>query len=78
MTSYSISVRLQRTTLEEAYVSVPVTGALMQEEPGEDGSYSIDTEKFVAAAIELQGGADWVPEEQQVGLHPIQQAPDNA
>ncbi|MEV6756910.1 hypothetical protein [Streptomyces sp. NPDC051214] len=78
MTSYSISVRLQRTTLEEAYVSVPVTEALMREEPGEDGSYGLDTDKFVAAAIELQGGADWVPEEQRVTLHPIQQAPDTA
>ncbi|MGW0908669.1 hypothetical protein [Streptomyces sp. NPDC002853] len=78
MTSYSISVRLQRTTVEEAYVSVPVTDALMQEERAEDGSYRLDTQKFVAAAIELQGGADWAPEDQQVALHPIQQAPDNA
>lgn len=76
MASYSISVRLQRTTVEEAYVSVPVTGALMQEGPSEDGSYRLDTEKFVAAATELGRGADWLPEDQQVALHPIQQAPD--
>lgn len=78
MESYSISVRLQRTTVEEAYVSVPVTGAVMQEEPAEDGSRRLDTEKFVAAAIELGGGAEWLPEHQQVVLHPIQQAPADA
>ncbi|MFI6088439.1 hypothetical protein [Streptomyces sp. NPDC051218] len=77
MTSYSISVRLQRTTVEEAYVSVPVSDAVMQDERAEDGSYRLDTEKFVAAAIELGGGAAWLPEHQQVALHPIQQAPDD-
>lgn len=78
MTSYSISFRLQRTTVEETYVSVPVTDALLREEPAEDGSFRIDTEKFVAAAIELGSGADWLPENQQVVPHPIQKAPDNA
>ncbi|MEV0522003.1 hypothetical protein AB0I66_01155 [Streptomyces sp. NPDC050439] len=75
MTTYSISVRLQRTTVEEAYVSVPVTDAVMQQEPAENGSSRLDKEKFVAAAIELGGEAEWLPEQQQVALHPIQQAP---
>jgi hypothetical protein len=77
MTSHSISVRLQRTTVEESYVSVPVTDAVMQEEPTEDGSYRLDTDKLFAAAIELGNGADWLPEDQQVVLHPVQKAPDN-
>ena len=77
MTSYSISVRLQRTTVEESYVSVPVTDAVMQEEPAEDGSYRIDTEKLFAAAVELGSEADWLSEEQRVVVHPIQKAPDS-
>ncbi|MFC9330675.1 hypothetical protein [Kitasatospora sp. NPDC057015] len=76
MTSYSISVRLQRTTVEEAYVSVPVTDAVMQEEPAEDGSHRLDTQALFAAAVELGRGADWLPEGRQVEVHPVQKAPD--
>ena len=76
MENYSISVRLQRTTVEEAYVAVPVTRAVMQDEPGEDGSYRLDGKKIFAAAVELGGAADWLPEDQQVVVHPIQKAPD--
>ncbi|MFC9817347.1 hypothetical protein ACFVJM_35445 [Streptomyces virginiae] len=80
MTSYSISVRLQRTTVEEAYVSVPVTDAVMQREPADDGSWSyrLDTDKLFAAAVELGNEADWLSEGQQTVVHPIQKAPDRA
>ncbi|MEU4119089.1 hypothetical protein AB0F71_31925 [Kitasatospora sp. NPDC028055] len=75
MTGYSISVRLRRTTVEESYVSVPVTDAVMQEEPAEDESYGLDTDKLFAVAVELGRGAEWLPEEHQV--HPVQKAPDD-
>ncbi len=77
MTSYSVSFRLRRTVVEERYVSVPITDAVMQAEPDEDGAYHVDTGKLVAAAIQLgQDDTDWLPEEREVTLHPIQQAPD--
>ena len=75
MSSYSISVRLQRTTVEEAYVSVPVTDVVMRE-PDEDGTVRLDPQKVFAAAVELGAEADWLAEERQVGVHPVQKAPD--
>ncbi|WP_329547700.1 hypothetical protein OG548_29910 [Streptomyces sp. NBC_01356] len=78
MATYSISVRLKRATVEERYVSVPVTEAMMQAQPDEDGSYHLDPEKIVAAAIELgQDDTDWLPEDREITIHPIQKAPDD-
>ncbi|MER7278752.1 hypothetical protein ABT369_30355 [Dactylosporangium sp. NPDC000244] len=74
--SYSIAVRLQRTTTEETYLSVPVDGAIMQDEPADDGNYRIDPGKLWAEAIRLAGeSAAWTVEDRQVAPHPIQQAP---
>jgi hypothetical protein len=74
--THSISVRLQRTTTEEAYLSIPVDGAIMQEEPVADGSFRIDPDKLWAEAIRLaKQSAEWVVEDSQVAPHPIQQAP---
>ena len=70
----SISVRLQRTTTEETYLSVPVDAAIMQ--PAPDGSYRIDPGKLWAQAIRLaEQSADWTVEDRQVRAHPIQKAP---
>ncbi|MFG2692974.1 hypothetical protein [Kitasatospora sp. NPDC048407] len=77
MTSYSISVRLRRTTVEEAYVSVPVTDAVMQDEPDADGSQHLDAAKVFAVALELGASAEWLPEDGRVVVHPIQKAPDH-
>ncbi|MER6208798.1 hypothetical protein ACWDG9_26245 [Streptomyces sp. NPDC001073] len=78
MESYSVSVRLQRTTVEERYVSVPVTDAVMRAEPDPDGSRRLDADKLLAAAIELgRDDTDWLPEEREVTIHPIQKAPDD-
>ncbi|NEB79530.1 hypothetical protein G3I40_30570 [Streptomyces sp. SID14478] len=78
MATYSISIRLQRTSVEERYVSVPVTDAVMRTEPNADGTYGLDTEKLLAAAIELgQDDADWSSEAREVTIHPIQKAPDD-
>ena len=74
--SYSISVRLRRTTTEEAYLSVPVDGAIMQDQPTVDGSYRIDPEKLWAEAIRLaEASGDWMTEAREVSPHPIQKAP---
>jgi len=76
MATYSVSFRLRRTVVEERYVSVPITDAVMQAQPDEDGAYHVDTGKLVAAAIRLgQDDAGWLPEEREITLHPIQQAP---
>ena len=74
--TYSISVRLQRTTTEEAYLSVPVDEAIMQDEPAADGNYRIDPGKLWAAAIRLaEHSTNWTIEDQQVNPHPVQKAP---
>lgn len=74
--TYSISVRLQRTTNEETYLSVPVDAAIMQDEAVPDGSYRIDPGKLWAQAIRLaEQSADWSVEDRQVRAHPIQKAP---
>lgn len=74
--TYSISVRLQRTTTEETYLSVPVDEAIMQDEPAADGSYRIDPDKLWAEAIRsAEESADWTIEDRRVTPHPIQKAP---
>jgi hypothetical protein len=78
MNTFSISVRLQRITTEEYYVSVPVTGAVMADQPDADGNYHLDSAKVFDAAVELgrSASAEWVLESQEVLSHPIQKAPD--
>jgi hypothetical protein len=74
--SYSISVRVQRVTTEDAYVQVPVNSTVMNVEPEPDGTYHLDTEKVWAEAVRL--GVEvtrWRLESQDVTVHPVQQAP---
>jgi hypothetical protein len=74
--TYSISVRLQRITTEETYLSVPVDEAIMQDEVAADGNHRIDPAKLWAEATRLaEQSADWTTEDRQVIPHPIQQAP---
>jgi hypothetical protein len=74
--TYSISVRLQRITTEDAYLSVLVNEAIMHDEPAADGRYRIDPGKLWAEAIRLaEQSSDWTIEDRQVTPHPIQQAP---
>jgi hypothetical protein len=78
MTSYSVSVRLQRLTTEECYVSVPVTQAVMQDQPDSDGVFHLDGNKVFEVAIQIgQESGTWTSEDQQVDAHPIQKAPDH-
>lgn len=74
--TYSISVRLRRTTTEEGYVSVPVTEDLMQAEAAPDGTRFLDGEKVLAAALNLTPPNGWLPETSEVEVHPIQKEPD--
>ena len=73
--AYSVSFRLQRTTVESAFVSVPLTADLIVEQP--DGTGRIDVSKMVQRAIEMGQAPDvaWQPESQQVQPHPIQTPP---
>jgi hypothetical protein len=73
--TYSVSFRLQRTTTEFAFVSVPVTADLMIEQP--DGTGRIDVAKMVQRAVEMgqAAGVSWHVEERQVQPHPIQTPP---
>ncbi len=50
--SHSVSVRLQRVTIETAHVSVPVTPELWKENADEPGTQKIDVEKLMQAAID--------------------------
>jgi hypothetical protein len=69
--SYSVSFRLQRVTTETAFVSVPITPAVI------DGD-KLDVEKLTRAAVELGKHplTRWELEEDAVVTpHPIQMPP---
>ncbi len=71
----SISIRLQRTTTEFAFVSVPVAAELLRTQA--DGTARLDAAALAKRAIEL-GEAEsvaWHPEGTALALHPIQVAP---
>jgi hypothetical protein len=76
MTSYSVSVRLQRVTVEYSYVSVPISTDIVNEQT--DGTARIDTTKLFQRATEIGESADlvWHQENVSVQLHPVQKAPE--
>lgn len=84
MPTYSISFRIQRTTVEYAYVSVPVTADVMiLQEDGEvqldeAGTARLDVDKAVQKAVELGEAPElrWHLEKQNIQMHPIQKAPE--
>jgi hypothetical protein len=71
----SVSICLQRTTLEEAFVSVPVTADLIVLQPDETGR--LDVPKLWERAMVMGQNSDvvWRIESQQVKAHPIQKPP---
>ncbi len=73
---YSVSWRLRRTTVEYAYVSVPVADGMVR--PDEHGVNRIDTKAMSRRAIELGCRSEivWYREEQNVELHPLQKTPE--
>ena len=72
--TYCISLRLRRTTVEDAYVNVPLTEAITK--LVEDGSRRIDTDAFAREGIRLGQDArvQWQVEAATVECHPVQQA----
>ena len=64
----SIQVRLQRTTVEYAYVSIEVTPELITESNNLNGEKVFDLALECCSLPEIQ----WYPEKQTLELHPIQ------
>jgi hypothetical protein len=76
METYSVALRLQRVTVEYAYVSVPVTSDIVTEH--EDGTARIDPTKLVQQAVEIgsASGVKWHQESVDVQPHPMQKPPE--
>ena len=72
-TTVSLSLRLRRTTYEDAYVTVPVSETIAK--VNEDGTLGIHVEAFLAEAIRLSNDprVQWKLEERQTEPHPVQQ-----
>src|SRR5689334_1652745 len=71
--TYSVMLRVQRVTYEDAYVAVPVTAAILT--TNVDGTVSIDSGAFVAEAIRMSHDprVEWIVESSHLEPHPIQQ-----
>lgn len=82
--TYSISLRLRRTTVEYAYVSVLVTDENMQtDDEGNvvldgQGHARLDPEKMVLQATEIarRPTVTWYRESEHIEPHPVQKAPE--
>jgi hypothetical protein len=70
--TYSLALRVRRVTYEDAYVSVTVTNDILRK--GDDGTFGIDFEAFVAEAIRISHdpNVEWEIETSQIEPHPIQ------
>ena len=72
--SDSVALRIRRVTVEDAYIAVPVTDALIRYQA--DGTGRIDPEALMAEGVRI--GADprveWAPESTTIEPHPVQQA----
>ena len=70
--TYSVQLRLRRVTHEDAYVSVLIDEKVLQLQ--EDGTSTIDFEKFVTEALRISAapGVDWQVESIQRDAHPTQ------
>lgn len=70
--TYSIALRVRRITVEDAYVAVPVTDAIMKSK--DDGTSTIDFEAFVTEAIRISNAprVDWRMESSHSEAHPEQ------
>ena len=70
--SYSIALRLRRTTQEYAFFRVPVTSEIVDEQP--DGSGKINFEKMTQVALKMGelDGVYWYVEGRDIEVHPIQ------
>lgn len=73
--TYSVSFRLQKTTTEFAFVSVPVTAELLL--PQDDGTARLNGSALAQRAIAMgqEPGVKWHQEGSAVELHPVQMPP---
>ena len=73
MNTFSIALRLRRVVYEDAYVTVPITHAMMKSQP--DGSTGIDMDAFLAEGIRIgqDRHIEWCIESSNLEAHPIQQ-----
>lgn len=69
---FSIQLRVRRVIHEDAYIAVPATGRIVEENA--EGKGSIDFDAFVAEAIRLSQseGVDWQVEKTEIEAHPMQ------
>lgn len=74
---YSVAFRLQRTTVESAHVSVPLSPELMIPDPGKPGSAELNVEMLLEAAIPLgkRTATVWKPDGEVVKRQPAIQTP---
>lgn len=73
----SICIRLRRTTIEDAFVRVPVTQEMGQASLDHKGQFHLDTDKVLKTALRLatDPSIQWVAEGQPaIEPHPIQMA----
>jgi len=71
--TFSVMLRVQRVTYEDAYVAVPITEVAMTRK--EDGTLGIDPEALVAEAIRISHDprVEWKTESYHVEPHPMQE-----
>jgi hypothetical protein len=78
---YSISVRLRRTKIEYAFVSVPMDEKIMEQHPDEPENLRINSAKVFEIARRMASDSDvlWALEgEPLIEIHPFQTAPPRA
>jgi hypothetical protein len=70
--SVSIMLRIRRTTVEDAFVAIPVTDAIMKMQP--DGNYGMDPDAFTSEVIRISNDerVEWKVESTQIEPHQIQ------
>ena len=69
----SILLHVQRTTVEDAFIAVPVSADLLNAQP--DGTGRIDGERLLQAAMALAQDprVSWRTESSETAPHPVQQ-----
>ena len=79
--TYSISVRLKRTKIEYAFVSVPMDGTVMEPDPEDATKLRVNGEKVFETAKRMgtETTVLWAREgEPLIEIHPLQIAPPSA
>jgi hypothetical protein len=73
--TYSVTFRLQRTTTESAFVSVPVTSDLIVVMNDGKGRLAVEKMLLRAAKLGADVNLDWQFERRVVEPHPVQSLP---